>query len=298
MKFPNFFIVGAPRCGTTALHRWLGQHKDIFMAQEKETHFFADDLKGYQSIKTVEEYCKLFKSAQGETSIGEASVLYLMSEVAVKNILKFIPDAKFIVTIRNPVDIVMSWHKQLLVTGQEDVLDFYSAWNLQESRRSGSNIPTNCMDPSLLQYGQIGGLGNQIKRISQSCTTDQILVVQYDDLCKQPAEAYARILEWLCLEQDGFKNFSRVNENRRFKSLKLKMFWQRNKKMKAIRKVIRNTVGEKTYGQIRNRVLPFITQPAAMQTLSIENRAEILDFFAKDIEQLTEFFNQDFSHWK
>lgn len=298
MKFPNFFIVGAPRCGTTALHRWLGQHKDIFMAQEKETHFFADDLKGYQSIKTVEEYCKLFKSAQEEASIGEASVLYLMSEVAVKNILKLIPDAKFIVTIRNPVDIVTSWHNQLLVTGQEDVLDFYSAWNLQESRRSGSNIPSNCVDACLLQYGQIGSLGNQIKRISQSCATNQILFIQYDNLCRRPAESYTQILKWLGLEPDGFDNFSRVNENRRFKSLNLKIFWQRNTSMKAIRKVIRNTVGEKTYGRIRDNVLPLITQSPATQTLSIENRAEILDFFAKDIEQLTQFFNQDFSHWK
>ena len=298
MKFPNFFIVGAPRCGTTALHRWLGQHKDIFIAQEKETHFFADDLKGYRSIKTEEKYCELFKDANEQACLGEASVLYLMSEVAVENILKFVPDAKFIVTIRNPVDIVTSWHKQLLVTGQEDVLDFYSAWNLQESRRSGSSIPSNCMDACLLQYGQIGSLGNQIKRISQSCTTNQILFIQYDDLCRRPAETYKQILKWLGLEPDGFENFSRVNENRRFKSLTLKMFWQRNKKMKAIRKVIRNTVGEKNYGQIRDSVLPFITQSAATQTLSIENRAEILDFFAKDIEQLTEFFNQDFSHWK
>jgi hypothetical protein len=298
MRFPNFFIVGAPRCGTTALHRWLGQHKDIFMAQEKETHFFADDLKGYQSIKTAEKYSELFKRANEQPYLGEASVLYLMSEVAVKNILKLIPDAKFIVTIRNPVDIVTSWHKQLLVTGQEDVLDFYSAWNLQESRRSTGSIPSNCMDACLLQYGQIGSLGNQIKRITQSCNTNQILFIQYDDLCTRPAESYTQILKWLGLAQDGFDNFSRVNENRQFKSLNLKIFWQRNTSMKLIRKVIRNTIGEKTYGQIRDSVLPFITQPPATQTLSIKNRSEILDFFAKDIEQLTEFFNQDFSHWK
>ena len=188
--------------------------------------------------------------------------------------------------------------KQLLVTGQENILDFYSAWNLQEARRSGSNIPPNCMDPSLLQYGQIGGLGNQIKRISHSCATNQILFIQYDDLCRQPAESYTRILEWLGLEQDGFDKFSRVNENRQFKSLNLILFWQRNETMQSIRKAIRNIVGEKTYGQIRDRVLPLITTPDATQTLSIENRAEILDFFANDIQQLTEFFNENFSHWK
>jgi hypothetical protein len=41
---PNFFIVGAPRCGTTALYTFLKQHPDIFMADDKEPHFFGRDL--------------------------------------------------------------------------------------------------------------------------------------------------------------------------------------------------------------------------------------------------------------
>ena len=93
-------------------------------------------------------------------------------------------------------------------------------------------------------------------------------------------------------------NFPESTKTDSFKSLNLILFWQRNETMQSIRKAIRNIVGEKTYGQIRDRVLPLITTPDATQTLSIENRAEILDFFANDIQQLTEFFNENFSHWK
>ncbi|MGB3639413.1 MAG: sulfotransferase [Rivularia sp. (in: cyanobacteria)] len=72
---PNFFIVGAPRCGTTALSEYLRSHPNIYVSQPKEPHYFAADLDNCRFTKTLEEYLSLFKFADSShMAIGEASV--------------------------------------------------------------------------------------------------------------------------------------------------------------------------------------------------------------------------------
>jgi len=87
MKKPNFFILGAPKCGTTSLAMWLSEHPNIFMCPIKEPHYFNTD--GLQRIKTLEQYESLFTDAKPEhVAVGEASTHYLYSKEAVPRILE------------------------------------------------------------------------------------------------------------------------------------------------------------------------------------------------------------------
>src|SRR6266498_2750548 len=97
---PNFFIVGAPKCGTTALYEYLRRHPHIFMPKLKEPHFFALDL-GHPMVKTEVHYASLFADSTKEhMRVGEASVYYLYSAVALPAIHAFNPDAKIIAMVR------------------------------------------------------------------------------------------------------------------------------------------------------------------------------------------------------
>jgi hypothetical protein len=128
---PNFFIVGAPKCGTTALYEYLRLHPNIFMPQYKEPHSFATDLGAYPLIKSPDAYAELFRDACGRhLRVGEASVYYLRSSTAIANIHDFDPEAKIIALFRNPVDLVHALHAQLLYVGEEVVPDFEAAWRL------------------------------------------------------------------------------------------------------------------------------------------------------------------------
>ena len=42
---PNFFIVGAPKAGTTSLYHYLDQHPDIYMSPVKEPNYFAAEIR-------------------------------------------------------------------------------------------------------------------------------------------------------------------------------------------------------------------------------------------------------------
>ena len=113
MKKPNFFIIGAPKCGTTSLANWLAEHPRVFFSDTKEPHFFCTD--GYTGVKTLKQYEKLFEDAKPHhLAVGEGSTHYLFSKVAVPNILVYNPDARFIVCLRNPVDMAPSLHSERL----------------------------------------------------------------------------------------------------------------------------------------------------------------------------------------
>ena len=86
MKKPNFFIIGAPKCGTTSLASWVSEHPSVYMSPLKEPDYFHANEK----IGSLKEYEQLFEGAGPEhITVGEASVRYLYSQVAVPNILNY-----------------------------------------------------------------------------------------------------------------------------------------------------------------------------------------------------------------
>ena len=112
---PNLFIVGAPKCGTTALSAYLKTHPDIFVLKEKEVHYFCFDFsKRYPRPSSMQEYLHHFRNGRGKKVIVDASPLYLYSNCAIKNAYEFNPKAKFIAMARNPCEMVPSLHRQLL----------------------------------------------------------------------------------------------------------------------------------------------------------------------------------------
>src|SRR5947209_20289335 len=100
MRRPDFFIVGAPRCATTALNDYLGRHPDIYVPEVKESHHFATDLLSRDDCyRSADNYLALFAGATDEFVIGEASVFYLYSKDAARNIYEFNKRARIIVML-------------------------------------------------------------------------------------------------------------------------------------------------------------------------------------------------------
>ena len=124
MQKPNFFIVGLPKSGTTALHDFLNQHPQIFMSKVKEPHFFCTDFHResdafhdsqlFFHFRDEETYLKLFSDLTTEKVIGESSTGYLYSKEAAKQIHDFNPEAKILIVLREPTSFLYSVHSQVL----------------------------------------------------------------------------------------------------------------------------------------------------------------------------------------
>jgi hypothetical protein len=119
MRKPDFFIVGAPKSGTTAMYFYLKQHPEIFMPERKELHFFGSDFFAPHFVRDLKEYLKFFEGADNKKRIGEASVWYLYSKRAAFEIKEFNPDADIIIMLRNPVDMMYSLRETLRKKGIE-----------------------------------------------------------------------------------------------------------------------------------------------------------------------------------
>lgn len=292
MKKPNFFIIGAPKCGTTALASWLSEHPNVYMSPVKEPHFYSRDLNNRQA-HTRKAYERLFKGVNDQHhAVGEASVWYLYSSEAVKNILAEIPDAKFIVCLRNPVEMAASLHNQQIVAANETIEDFATAWGAQSERKTGANVPKLCQDSQLLLYGPACKLGGQLDRLYRHCDKSQVKLVFLDDIKADTRGAYSQVLSFLGLPDDRRQEFPVVNGATERKSL----FWAR-----AI-KVVQRIKKKLGIPRLGTGIFSFIDQLNRRKREHVDldeaMRSTLENYFRQDIQCLEYITGRNLSHWK
>lgn len=296
---PSFFIVGAPKCGTTALYEYLRPHPHIFMPEIKEPHFFATDLGTYPRIKTLADYLDLFSAAtSAHQQLGEASVYYLRSSVAIPGIREFNPEAKLIAMFRNPVDMVYSLHSQLLHVSEETVVDFETAWRLQERRARGLDLPARIRSPLLVQYFQIGQFGTQVQRMLSCFPREQVKLILYDDFATSPQRIYQEVIAFLEVPQDGRTEFPRINENKAARLPWLRRFYRKPPSpLRAAVRSLKRAVGGETISAAKKKLVALNTVRERRPPLDPALRARLTEAFREEVEMLGRLMNRDLSHW-
>ncbi|MDD5035342.1 MAG: sulfotransferase [Methylococcaceae bacterium] len=298
---PNLFIIGAPKCGTTALSEYLRSHPSIFMSDPKEPEYFSTDLElRFRERPTLEDYLGYYFNGAGPQYpvIGEASVWYLFSRVAVRDILAFNPRAKFIAMVRNPIDMARSQHAQLLLTLDEEVSDFHTAWNLQQRRGSGRDIPKTCQHPVFLQYGEVCSLGEQLERFYDSVCPEQRMVIFFDDFAADTEKTYRQVMDFLGLPPEQGRSFEKINESKTTRNRLLSRLLNRPPAwVFKIARAIKKRLGIKTYW-FHDRLNRLNTRKNERDPLAPEFRQELLDFFRQDIEKIEHLTGRNLDHWK
>ncbi len=206
---PNLFIVGAPKCGTTAWVQYLSTHPDICFSPVKEPHYFCTDLQ-WRNFHEEEEYLNLFKDCSAAKVVAEASVRYLCSTAAAENIRKFNPDARIIVFVRDQADHIPSLHNQMLYRSEEWIADFTEVWRLSDQRGKSSDGRTR--EPKFLDYKALGRFSEQVERYFAVFPAEQVRVFDFHDWSHDPRTTYLEILRFLRLRDDGRSEFPKINE--------------------------------------------------------------------------------------
>lgn len=298
MKRPNFFIVGAPKSGTTALSEYLRAHPQVFISREKELNYWNDDYAGLTQAANEAEYLAFFEDATDQhIAVGEATVHYLRSAEALPRIRHFAPDARIVVMLRNPVDLVYSWHSQMLYGLYEDEPDFARAWALQEERAAGRAIPRTCLDAKVLEYRAIGMLGEQMAALYETFPRDQVLVILFDDFAASARDVYTQTLDFLGVPNDGRTDFPRINENKRHANPRIARFTERPPKAwTAAANLVRRTLGVQELGLLR-RLREFNRVAATRPPMSPDLRCMLTDTFQVDIHRLGALIDRDLTQW-
>jgi hypothetical protein len=116
---------------------------------------------------------------------------------------------------RNPIDMVYSFHSQLLYVAEEDEPDFEKAWRLQERRNRGLDLPPRSRGAFLLQYADLGRFGTQTERLLATFPREQVKLILFDDFAASPQAVYDQVIEFLEIPHDGRTEFPRINDNKR-----------------------------------------------------------------------------------
>jgi hypothetical protein len=219
VSVPTFFIVGAPRCGTTSLSRYLASHPRVFMCSPKEPHHFGSDLprRFWTPYTDREAYLRLFDAA-GDRRAGDASTHYLYSRAAPGEMLTVSPDARILIMLRDPVEMVRSVHDHAMFFGYEDLPDLEQALAAQEDRRQGRRVPRLCHYPLALQYTFTARYAAHVRRYLDAFGRERVKILLFDDLKARTEETYHETLAFLGLPPAGSPDFNVHNEARRWRS--------------------------------------------------------------------------------
>ena len=188
--WPNFFIVGAPRCGTTSLYEYLKKVPSIYMSPEKEPNYFTADNKsiiGIDCEKTV-KYLKLFENIKNKTIVGEATATYLWDTMSSSLIHKISPDAKILISLRNPVDRLISHYKRIL---NEIDLDSFHTFIF--------NPPTKFKERSKTVY-EYGFYFEQVRRYLDIFGKNNVKVIIFEEFSGNEESVIKEILKFLNID--------------------------------------------------------------------------------------------------
>jgi hypothetical protein len=251
MNKPSIFFLGAPKCGTTAMAHYLSTHPQVCVSEPKEPHYFCGNFKSGWRAGSDEEYLAQYFSGLNASKIGiETSVWYLYAPEAVQNILRYQPEARFIVFLRDPASMAYSLYSMLTFMGWEDQPSLQASWDLQATRKIGQNMPREFplnWDRRILFYREACSLGSQVQQLLEQIDRKRILFIWQHELQKDSRAAYLRVLNFIGVEDDGRADFSPVNAGKPIRSSVLARL-QRNRLVWHTAKKIKKMLGLKTFG--------------------------------------------------
>jgi hypothetical protein len=226
MRKPNLFIVGAPKCGTTAMHAYLAAHPDIFMTADKEPRFFATDLiakakaRGREVCQyaSMDDYMRLYDGWKNERFAGESTVWYLISKNAAQEIHDLNPDARIIIMVREPVDLLLSLHSMWYNLGIEDQKDFVTALKNEKARADGAILPPRAVEKHVFTYHDVIRFSDNLKKFQRLFPAKNIKVIVYDDLRRDTKATYLDLINWLGVDPSFVPSFDVVNKYSAYRS--------------------------------------------------------------------------------
>ena len=294
MNKPNFFIVGAPKSGTTAMNDYLSQHPDVYMAT-KEIHYFGSDLM-VRTRPSEPEYLDCFKEANGKKIIGESSVWYLFSKNAAQEIKAFAPEAKILIMLRNPVDVMYALHSQQLYDANEDVLDFETALALDEARKKGHNLPKSLDFIRPPSYIDSVLFADQVTRYLQVFGSDQVHIVLFDEFITDTPCVVERTLQFLGVNTQAKINYEIVNPNKQIGSFKLHQLIKIPPS--GLQAVVRVLL---PFKKIRHAIMSSILKRNIKEKKRSEMnpslRAKLQSYVKPDVQKLSQLIGRDLSGW-
>lgn len=299
-KKANFFLIGYPKCGTTALSHFLHQHPDIFLTSPKEPRYFCTDLikqsdnfhkmKKFFPIRNLKEYQKIYQNWGSEKIAGEATPIYIFSKDAIENIYRYNKNAKLIILIREPVSLLHSLYWQYYFTGNESKKTFQEALDAENTRKKNYRlIPKSTSFPSNSFYSEWIKYTEHLKRVYKTFPKEQVKVIIYEDFYKNQENYLKEIFDFLEVDNNFKPNLKIINSGNKAPKSKLLVIII-NIAPLPLKKLIKNSPNIK---KIYTKLVKLNKKKQVKHSLSREQELELKKRFKPEVETLSRYLNID-----
>lgn len=294
---PSFFIVGAPKAGTSSLTAYLRQHPDLYLPDRKDVPFFGSDLDYRPPRPSRLEYEELYSAPSKRRRCGDACVLYLRSRMAPLEIAQWSPEARIFIMLRDPVEAMHSLHGHMCWMRTEDIEDFEEALAAEADRRRGRRIPPGSRSSSELQYRAVMTYSESVERYLDVFGNDHVQIILFDDLKRDAAGVVTEAFRFLEVDPGFTPELPIVNAR---KALRLKRL--QDLAMRPPTRLLRaynRIVPARFHGRLMPVLQRLNTQPGKGQrSLAPETAARLRRGADADVERLERLIGRDLSHWR
>jgi Sulfotransferase domain len=295
-RFPNLFLLGAPKCGTTSLVHWLGQHPEVFAPVLKDPCYFGSDLIARSHLRSEEKYLALYKNWKSERFAMDATPVYLCSLNAPREIAENVKSPKFIVMIRNPVEACYSLFHENRFDGIEELPRFEDALNAEADRIRRSYLPRHGI-AQIVYYRKMYEYTAQIRRFAKQFGPQALRLIVLDDIQKNNNDEFVKVLEFLeidtqCAHKIDFsiKNKAKKARSRMAISLAINPpSW--------LGTVTGTFISRENRLRIRKWIRELNTVDAGYQSMAPKIREELTNYFTPEVNRLSEMLGRDLTHW-
>lgn len=297
-RFPDFFIIGAPKAGSSALWQALRGHPDVYFPATKEPNYFA--YKGHslgfscpgseylrQTCVTDEaEYRRLFCDCPAGSRAGEASVGYLSTPDAPAELAAAVPRARLVAVLRHPVDRAFSHWTYMRQLGWEAIADFEAAVAAAPSRLAAGWRPA-------WDYLEPGRYGKHLDRWFGHLDRSQLLVLFYTDWVSRPHEVLRQVCRHIGVEPRDDLPVMRENPTHGLR-------WPTLRRWMVSDSVPRRFAHRLLPARVRDAV-SIVAERANIgpkPRLDPAIRRKLLDVYASDMDRLETITGHDLSGWR
>jgi hypothetical protein len=294
---PDFFLVGAPKCGTTAMHAYLRRHPEVFLPEAKEIHYYGSDLSGLATQLTDGQHAALFAGAEKAKRVGETCIWALYSRNAAAELRRDVPQARILIMLRNPVEMLYAQHSELVYQWIEDIASFPRALAAEADRKQGRRLPKGCfpVPRSILFYREVAKYAAQVERYLRAFGPKQVHVILMDDLKRDPQGVYRSVLEFLDVDAGYRTDLPVINPNKGIRSVGLRKLLHRPPP--AANSLCRAIVP----AAVRERVFETLDRwnvgVRPRRPMDEQLRLRLEEEFAPDVERLSGLLGRNLMHW-
>ncbi|MXY99296.1 hypothetical protein F4Y93_01125 [Candidatus Poribacteria bacterium] len=211
----NYLIVGGTtKAATTSLFTYLTDHPAICAATYKETRFFLSTNyplpSKYRYEGDIETYASLFPNCSETQLRMESTPDYLYCEKARERITEFLPYAKLVFSLREPISRLISWYrfaKQIGKLSQTLSFDAYVEQLFAASERDAA-------EEQHLQTLQQGCYTIYLKPYLSQFGPTRIHILFYEELATQPTQVMASLCNFAGIDADFYRNYTFKVTNR------------------------------------------------------------------------------------